>query len=203
MINKKHSIPKSIGIMEDVKFKALSEIFDVLLLSVEYAKSVANPTAHENVALTSEPSSSSSSSSSSEDISSRGLLDTSLAVPGMLKPKDLGDVISKIIDEYKPSPMSRDTFIVAVTTLMASGKCLPLNSLLIAPSIGTCRSRSTLSYKTSRERQEESYQLNRPLNRFSRDVSERYLQGRNEFMRENNISHSNIIYACNIFVYLL
>jgi hypothetical protein len=130
-------------------------------------------------------------------------LDTSLAVPGMLKPKDLGDVISKIIDEYKPSPMSRDTFIVAVTTLMASGKCLPLNSLLIAPSIGTCRSRSTLSYKTPRERQEESYQLNRPLNRFSRDVSERYLQGRNEFMRENNISHSNIIYACNIFVYLL
>ena len=186
-IRKPHTNNRSNTIVDDTRRRALSEIFNVLLISVEYTRSQ-EKSPGKGVG--------GGGDESSTDASTRGLLDTSLADPTMLKPKNLADAIAGVLEDYKPGCISREVFIAAVTDLMAKGKSAPLNSLLSAPNTSSSRVRSSNSYKSPAERLAAKEKLNRgQLIMPARSVNDRYLVGRDKYLKENDIAHHDMIYA--------
>jgi hypothetical protein len=171
------------NIVDSIRNKALSDIFDVLLVSVGYARNGQEPSRSS--------SNGDSNTEQDDEHSSHGMLDTSLALPEMLKPRELSEVITKVLKEHQPGVMSRSAFIAIISKAISSASCPPLNYLLSAPYTAGCRARSSQMQPTGNS-QRKIDGLTFP----SRSVSEQYLTGRNKFMKGNNVSHSELIYAC-------
>jgi len=166
---------KSELLLDPIKHQALSDIFDVLLVSVEYKRSQDKK----------------GQASGDDEFTSRGLLNTELADPTMLKHPYLAGVVSQVIVKYKPRGLSRATFMAVMMSVMKQGTCPPLNSLLSAPYCNTSRARSSRAYRLNAEKDAEP---RLPLNHLSKEISETYLSG----LAESNISHTDRIFACKI-----
>lgn len=179
-----YSSQGSRNIVDSIRQKALADIFDVLLISAEYSRSQKQA---------SQASPKEENTEQDEENHSHGLLDTTLAVPAMLRPKELAEVIAKVLKDHQPGLMSRTAFIAIVSRFISSGLCPPLNSILAAPYTAGCRARSSQpppSRNSLKKEQDSAFP--------SRAISDRYLKGRYLFMEGNNVNHSEIIYACKL-----
>jgi hypothetical protein len=136
-----HLMPsKSLDISRRSSRKALSEIFDVLVLSADLALTLCDEvTIHQTTPSSSplkdnkDPENSSSSKKKSVGSSTqqlKSILDSRLAQPYLLKSENIAEAMTTILDSVRPEKLTRERFIDLVESFMASGKIPPITSYL-------------------------------------------------------------------------
>jgi hypothetical protein len=152
------------------------------------------------------------------------LLQTSLAIPNMLKPKTLADSVTVILAEVYiygvtplalrtahhmyvclsiwqvyPHALTREQFILCIGAVMTAGLCPPLNQVLSTPALSETRRKSSLQrdpFAALSTEERELVKVTGKPHLTARRVTEEYMRGRQRMRDAQNKSHSDIIYEC-------